>query len=261
LPLIEPMPSSSRHAPPDRIVCIGAANLDRKLRSLAPLQMGTSNPAEAHESFGGVARNIAENLARLGAPVALMTAVGNDAAGAALLAHARAAGIDTGATLTLAGACSGTYTVVLDGSGDMVVALADMGLYERLTPAWLAAHAALRASAAMVVADLNLPFDTVAALIAAARRDQVALVRCRRRRWRACRRFWPAGAWSSSTKANWQRASSARWQPARTSPPRAARCKARARATWWSRAARAACFTPRPQAWPTCPRRTPNRST
>jgi pseudouridine kinase len=172
------MSSSSRHASSGQgpIVCIGAANLDRKLRSLAPLQMGTSNPAEAHESFGGVARNIAENLARLGAPVALMTAVGSDAAGAALLAHATAAGIDTHATLTLAGAPSGTYTAVLDGSGDMVVALADMGLYEQLTPAWLAAHAALRASAAMVVADLNLPLDTVAALIAAANRDQAALV-------------------------------------------------------------------------------------
>lgn len=163
---------------PDRrpIVCIGAANLDRKLRSRAPLVMGTSNPAQADESFGGVARNIAENLARLGAPVALMTAVGADAAGAALLAHAADAGIDTGATLKLSHACSGTYTAVLDGSGDMVVALADMGLYDQMTPAWLATRTTLRANAAMVVADLNLPRDTVAALIEAAGRDQVALV-------------------------------------------------------------------------------------
>ena len=172
------MSSSSQPALPGRrpIVCIGAANLDRKLQSLAPLTMGTSNPAKAHESFGGVARNIAENLARLGAPVALMTAVGSDAAGAALLAHANAAGIDTGATLQLAHACSGTYTAVLDGSGDMVVALADMGLYDEMTPASLATRSALRANAALVVADLNLPRETVAALIDAAGRDQVALV-------------------------------------------------------------------------------------
>ena len=163
---------------PDRrpIVCVGAANLDRKLRSLAPLTMGTSNPARADESFGGVARNIAENLARLGSPVALITAVGLDAAGAALLAHAADAGIDTGATLKLPDANSGTYTAVLDGGGDMVVALADMALYDALTPAYLDTRATLRANAAMVVADLNLPHDTVAALIAAAGRDQVALV-------------------------------------------------------------------------------------
>lgn len=158
------------------IVCIGAANLDRKLRSLAPLQMGTSNPASADESFGGVGRNIAENLARLGAPVALMTAVGGDAAGAALLAHAASLGIDTGATLKLPDACSGTYTAVLDGNGDMLVALADMGLYDTLTPAWLASGSTLRAQAAMVMADLNLPLDTIAALIDAAARALAPLV-------------------------------------------------------------------------------------
>jgi pseudouridine kinase len=57
------------------VVCIGAANIDRKLRPAAALLMGTSNPARQEESFGGVARNIAENLARLGADVALVTAV------------------------------------------------------------------------------------------------------------------------------------------------------------------------------------------
>lgn len=159
-----------------RLVCIGAANLDRKLRSLAPLVMGTSNPARADESFGGVARNIAENLARLGAPVALVTAVGNDAAGAALLAHASSLGINTGAVLTLPDTCSGTYTAVLDGGGEMLVALADMALYEELTPSSLATRQALRTNAAMIIADLNLPLATVAALIDAASRDAPPLV-------------------------------------------------------------------------------------
>jgi pseudouridine kinase len=113
------------------VVCIGAANLDRKLRTLGPLALGTSNPASQSESFGGVARNIAENLARLGAPVALLTAVGADSSGAALLAHAESLGIDTRGALRLDGASSGTYTAVLDQNGEMVVALADMALYDR----------------------------------------------------------------------------------------------------------------------------------
>ena len=161
------------------IVCIGAANLDRKLRPLAPLVMGTSNPASADESFGGVARNIAENLARLGTPVALLTALGQDTAGAALLAHAAGLGIDTSAILTLPYGCSGTYTAVLDAGGDMLLALADMGLYDALTPAYLttvAACTALRASAALVVADLNLPRASVAALVEAAARERAPLV-------------------------------------------------------------------------------------
>ncbi len=158
------------------IVCIGASNLDRKLRTSSKLVLGTSNPATQDESFGGVARNIAENLARLGAPVALITALGNDACGRALLAHAEDAGIDTRGALRVDGASSGTYTAVLDSDGELAVALADMALNDRLTPAFLATRQQQRASAALVMADLNLPHDTVAALLDDAVRDGVPLV-------------------------------------------------------------------------------------
>jgi pseudouridine kinase len=158
------------------LVCIGAANLDRKLRSLAPLALHTSNPASQAESFGGVARNIAENLARLGTPVALLTAIGGDSSGAALLAHAESLGIGVDGALRLPDAASGTYTAVLDAGGDLVVALADMALYDRLDPAFVAAREAQLASAPLVVADLNLPFETVDALLVQARRTGVALV-------------------------------------------------------------------------------------
>jgi pseudouridine kinase len=158
------------------IVCLGAANLDRKLRSIATLRMGTSNPARQDESFGGVARNIAENLARLSAPVALITAIGDDSSGKALLAHAEAAGIDTRATLHMTGVCSGTYTAVLDDHGEMLLALADMALYDALTPAFLATRQPQRAVGALIVADLNLPRETLRALLDDAARDGVPLV-------------------------------------------------------------------------------------
>lgn len=163
---------------PDRrsVVCIGAANLDRKLRSLAGIALHTSNPASQSESFGGVARNIAENLARMGTPVALLTATGKDSSGAALLSHAQGLGIDTAGTLQLEGVASGTYTAVLDQDGEMVVALADMALYDRLDPAFVDSRQAQIAAGAMVVADLNLPLDTVDALIAQARRLDAPLV-------------------------------------------------------------------------------------
>ena len=163
---------------PDRrpVTCIGAANLDRKLRSLAGIAMRTSNPASQSESFGGVARNIAENLARMGAPVALLTATGKDSSGAALLAHAQSLGIDTGGTLQLPDLASGTYTAVLDQDGEMVVALADMALYDRLDPAFVDTCQVRIATSALVVADLNLPLQTVDAVVAQARRAEVPLV-------------------------------------------------------------------------------------
>jgi pseudouridine kinase len=163
---------------PDRrpVVCVGAANLDRKLRSTDALALRTSNPASQSESFGGVARNIAENLARLGTTVALLTAIGADTAGSTLLDHAEELGIDVRGALRLPGCCSGTYTAVLDRDGEMVVALADMALYDRLGPEFVDARQAQLAGAALVVADLNLPHDTVAALAHQARRNATPLV-------------------------------------------------------------------------------------
>lgn len=146
------------------IVCIGGANIDRKLSSIAPVQAGTSNPAHQTESWGGVARNIAENLARLGAPVHLLTAVGDDATGSALLAHAQSLGMHTQGTLHVAGSVSGSYTAVLAPDGELVLALAHMGLVDQLTPHWLAQTRAQRIGAALWLADLNLPADTLAAL-------------------------------------------------------------------------------------------------
>jgi len=158
------------------ILCIGAANLDRKLRTLGALALGTSNPARQDESFGGVARNIAENLCRLGAPSALITAVGSDASGRALLSHADELGIDTRGALRVDGGASGTYTAVLDQDGEMRVALADMAINDALTPAFFASRDQQRAGAALIVADLNLPHDAVAALLADANRDGVPMV-------------------------------------------------------------------------------------
>lgn len=148
-----------------RVVCVGGANIDRKLRTLGPLQMGSSNPVSQHETPGGVARNIAENLARLGLPVSLLCAVGDDAAGQTLLAQAQATGIDARASLQVAGAASGSYTALLDDAGEMVLALSHMELCDALTPAILRSRQPQRALAALTVADLNLPAASIRLLL------------------------------------------------------------------------------------------------
>ncbi|MEH0168133.1 carbohydrate kinase family protein [Roseateles microcysteis] len=148
------------------LLCIGGANIDRKLSSLSPIRPGTSNPARlVKESPGGVARNIAENLARLGLPVQLLTAVGMDATGQGLLAQAQSLGVDTSGSLQVPDAATGSYTAVLDANGQMLVALAHMELAERLSPEFLRSTAAQRAQARMLVADLNLPADSISLLL------------------------------------------------------------------------------------------------
>lgn len=155
-------------AEPGQLLCIGAANRDRKLRTTGPARLASSNPAAQTESAGGVARNIAENLARLGLPVQLLTAVGQDPAGQALLAEAAALGIRTQGSLQLAEVPTGSYTAVLDAQGDLIIGLAQMQACEALDTAFLQSTLAQRRSARWTVLDLNLPAPTVAALLAEA---------------------------------------------------------------------------------------------
>jgi len=148
------------------VVCIGGANIDRKLRLLGPLQMGSSNPtADSLETPGGVARNVAENLARLGLSTQLICAVGDDAGGRALLAQAADVGLGTQGCWVAAGETTGSYTAVLDANGEMLLALAAMPLTELLTPELLRKSAAQRLQAALIVFDLNLPAASVALLL------------------------------------------------------------------------------------------------
>lgn len=158
------------------IVCIGGLNIDRKLRLLAHSLAGSSNPCEAHETPGGVVRNVAENLARLGLPVALVAAVGDDAGGRMLLEQAATAGIDTRAVIRLRRHVTDSYTAVLAPDGSLALGLAAMPLVERLNPWALAASQALRASAALLVADGNLPPDAWPLLLAEARASGTPLV-------------------------------------------------------------------------------------
>ena len=158
------------------IVCIGGFNVDRKLRLLSQALGGSSNPCEAHETPGGVVRNVAENLARLGLPVALIAAVGDDAGGRMLMEQAARMGMDTGAVLKLRRQTSDSYTAVLAADGSLELGLAAMPLVERLNPWALEASKALRATAALVVADGNLPTDAWPLLLGEARASGIPLV-------------------------------------------------------------------------------------
>lgn len=164
------------NTPAAPIVCIGGLNIDRKLKLLAHSLSGSSNPCSAHETPGGVVRNVAENLARLGLPVALVAAVGDDASGRMLLEQAAGVGVDTAAVIRRLRHVSDSYTAVLDPDGGLALGLAAMPLVESLNPWALQSSKALRARAALVVADGNLPTDAWPLLLAEARDSGVPLV-------------------------------------------------------------------------------------
>jgi pseudouridine kinase len=162
-------------AAPDRpVVVIGGANIDVKCRIAAATAMGSSNPGAVTTTVGGVARNVAENLARLGLKVALISAVGWDAEARRVIAETAAAGVDMSAVLRSA-APTGRYVATLDARGDLLVAVNAMGILEALTPKALARQRALIEGARLIVADCNLPIATLGWLIKTAAKRRIPM--------------------------------------------------------------------------------------
>lgn len=138
------------------VLVIGAAGLDVKGQVTGPLQMGTSNPGIIRRSPGGVARNIAENLARLGVEVAFISAVGEGWAGRYILEKTRQAGVNVEHVLIGPDLRTGTYLALLDQERQLIVGLDDMASIERITPRYLNDRRRLFRDARMVVVDANL---------------------------------------------------------------------------------------------------------
>lgn len=141
---------------PGRVICIGSANLDKKA-ICGPIRFGTSNPVQFQTEVGGVARNVAENLTRLGMDCTLMAFVGDDDAAETILAHCRRSGIDTSPSVRIPNQASGTYMAILNRAGELQFALADMELYDSISWSFLDSAWGHVEAAHWVFVDTNLP--------------------------------------------------------------------------------------------------------
>lgn len=138
------------------VVVVGGAIMDVKARSSARLDPATSNPGEVTTNPGGVGRNIAENLARLGTPTHLVAAVGTDSFGEELLTHTRGSGVSLD-HVVVGPRPTGTYLAVLDHEGDLAVAVSDMSATDALTVADVEPARALVQHCDLLVVDGNIP--------------------------------------------------------------------------------------------------------
>jgi pseudouridine kinase len=151
-------------APRPPVVVVGGAVMDLKSRCVAPPRAGTSNPATVVWSTGGVGRNIAENLARLGQQVELVAAVGDDTVGQELLARTRAAGVGVGHVVPSRHP-TGVYVAVLDADGELFIGVCDMAATDGLSVDALTASHDLLSHAELLVVDGNLPETLVGWLL------------------------------------------------------------------------------------------------
>ncbi len=159
----------------DSVLVVGGAVLDTKVRTTRAPVLGTSNPGAASATVGGVGRNIAENLARLGRPTVLVAAVGDDPAGDTVLQRTAAAGVEC-RHVVVSPHPTGTYAAVLDDAGDLHIAVADMRATDELTVADLAVVPTLLGGADALVVDANLDATVIRWLLSAAQEAGVRSV-------------------------------------------------------------------------------------
>ncbi|MCQ2567490.1 MAG: carbohydrate kinase family protein [Mogibacterium sp.] len=145
----------------DYILVIGAANIDIGGTPYKPLISGDSNPGIIKMSFGGVGRNIAHNLALLGADVKLVTAVGDDILGTEMMESCRSLGIDTDLSITVPGALSSMYIFINDDGGEMDLALSHVEIVEYITPKYIESIKDQINEALAVVTDCNISQDSL----------------------------------------------------------------------------------------------------
>ena len=147
------------------VVVFGGCNVDISGRPYEHLDLHDSNPGAVELSPGGVGRNIAATVARLGIKTELVTAFGDDDKKAMIVAKAPE-NLSFDEAFTFEGASTGSYLVLLDEAGEMHAAVNDMAVMEKLTPEKIQARRKVAEGATYVVVDANLREDTLAEIFA-----------------------------------------------------------------------------------------------
>jgi pseudouridine kinase len=155
------------------VLVIGAAGIDSKGRARVPLTPGSSTPGDVRVSVGGVARNVADNLARLGVAAVLVSAIGAGGSGRRILGNAAEVGINTDYLIISEEYRTSAYLAVLDEVGNLVMSIDDMQVMACLTPQVINQQHDLIKEAEMVFLDSNLSTEAIAALFKITSRYQV----------------------------------------------------------------------------------------
>ncbi len=158
------------------VTVVGGINVDLTGSPGQPLVLETSNPGQVSLSAGGVGRNIAHNLALLGVPVTLLSAVGDDAFGAYALDATQQAGVNVEHAFRQAGQRTGTYLSILNQNCDLVVAIADMAIMRGVSAEYLEQHDRVIAESTLIAADTNLDEETLAYLCRICKERRIPLL-------------------------------------------------------------------------------------
>jgi len=116
------------------ILVFGASVVDMFGFCRSSYKSHDSIPGKVKISFGGVSRNIAENMARVGINTKFISILGNDEIGRSMIEHSETIGYDMKNSLILKDGSTPTYMAILNENGEMVSAIADMDSIKEMSP-------------------------------------------------------------------------------------------------------------------------------
>ena len=143
------------------ISVIGGANVDMSATLADAFIAADSNPGHIDVGYGGVARNIAHNLALLGARTQLLTIFGGDLFGGLLHDYCKQQGIDVHLSERENEHRSGIYVCINNHGGEMIAAVADTEAIKAITPEWLSKRSGEINASDYIVADTNVSEDAI----------------------------------------------------------------------------------------------------
>ncbi len=146
------------------ISVIGGANIDISAHLTANYVHADSIPGHVALGYGGVARNIAHNLALLANDVKFITVFGDDVFGNLCYDYCQRIPLDLSLSERIADSRNGLYLCINDLSGDMVAAVADTDIINHITPDFLRSRMVRINDSSAVVADANLSAEALAYL-------------------------------------------------------------------------------------------------
>jgi ribokinase len=157
------------------IVVVGSINTDlvavtKRIPAVGETVIGSD--FQIHP--GGKGANQAVAVARLGYPVRLIGRLGSDTFGSELRSHLDQAGVDITGVSTSDGT-SGVAVIVVSAQGENSIVLSP-GANSKVTPQDLDANIAILRSAGMVLAQLEIPLETVEYLARICARENVPLI-------------------------------------------------------------------------------------
>jgi ribokinase len=147
------------------IVVVGSINMDLVAHThQLPVPGQTVIGTGFDTTPGGKGANQAVAAARLGYPVAMVGAVGNDVFGQALLDNLNHSGVHTEAVARIPGPSGVAPILIADNGENSIVVIP--GANGKMDPAAIDRQSALIRSAGMVLCQLELPIETVAYTLA-----------------------------------------------------------------------------------------------